>query len=130
MNKMQYQVREFHELVIKDNPPKYPIRPEHKVISLRSKLMREELTELEDALYIGSFEEVCKELADLLYVVLGTVCACGIDIEPIFDEVHRSNMTKLGGPIREDGKMLKPDTYEEANLVPIIKAQLIPEQVD
>lgn len=68
-------------------------------------------------------EKAIDALADLLYVVYGAAVTFGIDIEPFFAEVHRSNLTKIGGPVREDGKRLKPDTYEPPNLQPILKHQ-------
>lgn len=59
-------------------------------------------------------------LGDLLYVVFGAAVTFGIDMGPIFDEIHRSNMTKIGGPVRPDGKRLKPATYEPPNLKPLL----------
>jgi predicted HAD superfamily Cof-like phosphohydrolase len=66
---------------------------------------------------------MAKELADLLYVVYGTAVSLGIDMEPVFKEVHRSNMSKVGGYKREDGKWVKPPTYSPADILPIIKNQ-------
>lgn len=64
--------------------------------------------------------KVAKELADLLYVTYGTAASFGIDIDKVFKEVHRSNMSKLGEdgkPIyREDGKVLKGPNYSEAQI--------------
>jgi predicted HAD superfamily Cof-like phosphohydrolase len=77
----------------------------------RLKLIREETDELEDALEHEELEESLDGIADLLYVVLGTAVEMGVDIEPIFREVHRSNMTKIGGHKREDGKWIKPKEY-------------------
>ncbi len=65
------------------------------------------------------FEALAKELADLLYVVYGTADLLDIPLEAVFAEVHRSNMTKVvDGQVirREDGKILKPDTYREADV--------------
>lgn len=63
---------------------------------------------------------IAKELADLLYVLYGTAASLSIDIDKVFKEVHRSNMSKLGEdgkPIyREDGKVLKGPNYSEAQL--------------
>jgi len=69
---------------------------------------------------------VAKEVADLLYVVYGTAVSCGIDMEPVFREVHRSNLSKVGGYKREDGKWVKPPTYSPASLGPILAAQREP----
>jgi predicted HAD superfamily Cof-like phosphohydrolase len=47
-------------------------------------------------------------LCDLLYVTYGAAVDLGVDLQPFFAEVHRSNMAKVGGRKREDGKWLKP----------------------
>jgi predicted HAD superfamily Cof-like phosphohydrolase len=62
-------------------------------------------------------------LADLDYVVEGTRIAFGIDGKPIADEVHRSNMSKVGGHRRADGKWEKPDTYSPADVRGELKKQ-------
>jgi predicted HAD superfamily Cof-like phosphohydrolase len=66
------------------------------------------------------YEALAKELADILYVVYGTADLLEIPLEAVFAEVHRSNMSKIGpdGEVirREDGKILKPDTYREADV--------------
>ena len=72
-------------------------------------------------------EAVAKELADLLYVVYGTAVSCGLDMAPVFREVHRSNMSKVGGHKRADGKWVKPPSYSPAHLRPILAAQGMPE---
>lgn len=65
-------------------------------------------------------KNLAKELADLLYVVYGTAATFGIDIDRVFDEVHQSNMSKLGKdgkPVyREDGKVLKGPNYQPPRL--------------
>ena len=72
--------------------------------------------------------QVAKELCDLLYVTIGTIVTYGLQdkIEKCFEEVHRSNMSKLGKdgkPVyREDGKLLKGDNYSLANIKPILDA--------
>jgi len=64
--------------------------------------------------------KLAKEMADLLYVVYGTAVTYGIDLDAVFAEVHRSNMSKLtaDGKVlrREDGKVLKSDQYRPADL--------------
>lgn len=91
--------------------------------SLRVQLIQEEFDELREALDQRDPVAVAKELADLLYVVYGTAVSCGIDMEPVFREVHRSNMSKVGGHKRADGKWVKPPTYSPARLEPILVAQ-------
>lgn len=62
-------------------------------------------------------------LCDTLYVVLGTAVAFGVDIEECFDEVHRSNMAKASGPVREDGKRLKPAGWQPPRIAEILDRQ-------
>ena len=71
---------------------------------------------------------IAKELADLLYVVYGTAVSYGIDMDPVFREVHRSNMSKVGGYKRDDGKWVKPPTYSPAVIEPILAAQQHPRE--
>lgn len=56
--------------------------------------------------------EVVDGLCDLLYVTFGFGVEMGISLGPFFGEVHRSNMKKAGGPVRADGKVLKPEGWE------------------
>ena len=71
----------------------------------------------------GDLAAVAKEMADLLYVTYGTAVSYGIDMEPVFQEVHRSNLSKVGGYKRADGKWVKPPTYSPADIVSILEAQ-------
>lgn len=68
--------------------------------------------------------EVADALADLTCVVLGTAVAHGVPLSPCFDEIMRSNMTKLGADgkpkHRPDGKVLKGPNYQRPNLTPIL----------
>jgi len=66
-------------------------------------------------------------LADTLYVTHGAGCASGLDLDPLFTEVHSSNMTKVmdDGKVhkRSDGKILKPDTFREPDLESVVVKQ-------
>ena len=90
--------------------------------SLRYRLGKEELIEYLDACKNNDLVEVTDALADQLYILLGTMVAHGMQdiIEDVFDEVHRSNMSKLGvdgKPIyREDGKVLKGPNFTPPNI--------------
>jgi predicted HAD superfamily Cof-like phosphohydrolase len=90
--------------------------------NLRYKLGKEELDEYLEACNNGDIIEVADALADQLYILLGTMVSHGMGdvIEDIFDEVHRSNMSKLGldgKPLyREDGKVLKGPNYSPPNV--------------
>ena len=90
---------------------------------LRVRLMQEEFDELKQAMAIGNLAAVAKEMADLLYVTYGTAVSYGIDMEPVFQEVHRSNLSKVGGYKRADGKWVKPPTYSPADIESILETQ-------
>jgi predicted HAD superfamily Cof-like phosphohydrolase len=127
MNKQLELVKQFHKAfgIYTSNTIS---KPSMDVAILTTKLLREELDEVNDELISGSarLEDVAKEPADLQYILLGTVLFYGLQdkFETIFEEVHRSNMTKLdenGNPVRRnDGKVIKSKLYEEANIKEII----------
>lgn len=135
MNKVQQQVLEFHQAgghVINTQPTLI----DDRTIQLRKRLIREEFNELIEAMEIRKdFVLIADALADLLYVVYGTAVSYGINMDPVSDEVHRSNMTKFGKPgeyaetcdesgksIKDaGGKTLKPSCYEPPNLGPILE---------
>lgn len=128
--------------------PNCPTRAE---IRLCLRLINEELSELTEAMWClspsaqealrldirkmheatGTYQQVTDKLAevadglgDLLYVVLYAANIYGIDMEPIFQEIQRSNISKVGGTKDEYGKLIKPPTYSPANIGPIIRRQL------
>lgn len=84
---------------------------------LRHDLMQEENKEYFEAVQNDDLVEVADALGDQLYILCGTILKHGLQdkIGAIFEEIHRSNMSKLGEdgkPIyREDGKVLKGPTY-------------------
>lgn len=84
--------------------------------ALRLELLKEELLELEEALEAGDVVETADALADLAYVLVGAAITWGIDIASVFDEVHRSNMTKKPGNKRADGKILKDSDFSPPNV--------------
>ena len=100
-----------------------PSVPDERTQALRVRLIQEEFDELKEAFKKNDLPHIAKELADLLYVVYGTAISYGIDMEPVFQEVQRSNMSKVGGYKREDGKWVKPATYSPANIAPILALQ-------
>ena len=103
-----------------------PEMPEDGVVELRCSLIREELAELERAIADRDLVEIADALADLLYVTYGTAISFGIDIRPVFEEVHRSNMAKAGGPARADGKVLKPPGWQPPSVGPLLEAMRLP----
>jgi predicted HAD superfamily Cof-like phosphohydrolase len=86
------------------------------VKQLRISLMKEELKEVIDAMESEPIENIAKEFADLLFVLLGTVGTYGLfDIfEDVFDEVHQSNMSKTH--VEGKGKPQKLEGYQAANI--------------
>jgi predicted HAD superfamily Cof-like phosphohydrolase len=93
---------------------------------LRYKLMREENEEYLEAASQGDLVEVADALGDMLYILCGTIISHGMQhkIEEVFEEIHRSNMSKLdknGKPIyRKDGKVLKGPHYFKPELKDIL----------
>lgn len=136
----QQMVEDFHGFAGQEIAHK-PIRPAFSTLCLRAELIHEEWKELLEAMGVQQIEGVVKDwnesdydkynkvevadaLGDLLYVVLGTAVSCGIDIEPIFHEIHRSNMSKfIDGHRRADGKWMKGPSYSPADLKTILDEQ-------
>lgn len=118
------KVREFHkafEAKISEKPS-FLTEDEFR---LRMRLIDEELREYQDAYNNDDLVEMADALVDLVYVVLGTAVAHGFhNFDKMFDEVHRSNMSKLGADgkpiIREDGKVLKGPNFFRPQLKPFL----------
>ena len=98
--------------------------PNEKIIDLRKKLIEEEFKELKDAIKDNDIVEVADALTDILVVTYGAGVAFGIDLDKCFQEVHRSNMSKLsqeGKPIyNEFGKVMKGPNYSPPDLKKLI----------
>ena len=97
----------------------------NKVNNLRYELIKEELEELKVALENKDLLEVADALTDILYVTYGAGHAFGIDLDKCFEEVQKSNMSKLdekGVPIYNDnGKVMKGPNYFKPDLSKFIK---------
>ena len=97
-----------------------PQFPDEKTIQLRLNLIKEELSELEQAIKNKNLKEIADALTDILYVTYGAGYAYGINLDKCFKEVQRANMSKLGidgKPIyNEKGKVMKGPNYTEPNL--------------
>ncbi|AWX43468.1 hypothetical protein HME9304_00456 [Flagellimonas maritima] len=93
---------------------------------LRFNLMDEENKEYLEAANDGDLTEVADALGDMLYILCGTILEHGMQykIEEVFEEIQRSNMSKLGAdgmPIyREDGKVLKGPNYFKPDIQGIL----------
>ncbi len=95
--------------------------------NLRFELMKEEKEEYLEAVQNNDIVEIADALGDMLYILCGTILEHGLQhkIEAVFDEIQRSNMSKLGAdgkPIyREDGKVMKGPNYFKPNFEAILK---------
>jgi predicted HAD superfamily Cof-like phosphohydrolase len=104
---------------VKDKPK----LPDENIVDLRLNLINEEFVELLNATNEGDIVSIADALTDLLYVVYGAGHAFGLNLDKCFEEVHESNMSKFdnGIPIyRDDGKVLKSDTYRPPDLEKIL----------
>ena len=103
-----------------------PTWPDFNTRELRLELIAEELDELSDAVADRDMIQIADALTDLLYVIYGAGHSFGIDLDECFQEVHASNMSKLGEngrPIhREDGKVMKGPGYFEPGLEGVLGA--------
>ena len=94
--------------------------PSEKITSLRYDLINEELEEFKEAISKRDIKEVADALTDILYVTYGAGHAFGINLDKCFEEVQKSNMSKLdenGKPIfNEQGKVMKGPNYFKPNL--------------
>lgn len=115
MNKEQRMVKMFHDK-FGLHVGKEPGFQNVSILLTRVSLIAEEFGELFHAINRDDIVNAADALADLMYVIYGAALAFGIDLEPVFAEVHRSNMSKDGGKKNQIGKLVKPDTYSPADV--------------
>lgn len=119
------KVKEFHNAFRVEDTQNF--KKNRDIFKLRYELMKEENDEYVQACVMGDEVEIADALGDKLYILIGTIIAHGLEdkIEDIFNEIHASNMSKLGEdgkPIyREDGKILKGPNFFRPNLTKILK---------
>jgi len=113
-----FKVKKFMQK-FKQEVKSKPSFPDDNIIKLRINLIKEELLELEEALSEKNIEETADALTDILYVTYGAGHAFGINLDKCFNEVQKSNMSKLdkfGNPIYNDqGKVMKGPLYFKPN---------------
>ncbi len=125
MQKQLKAVEKFHNTFLIENGNEPRLLPQAES-ELRFRLMEEENLEYLDACVQGNVVEIADALGDQLYILCGTILKHGLQhkIEEVFDEIQRSNMSKLGEdgkPIfREDGKILKGPNYSKPDIKPIL----------
>ncbi|MES2681143.1 MAG: nucleoside triphosphate pyrophosphohydrolase family protein [Bacteroidota bacterium] len=118
-------VEEFHNVFKIGNADTVKLIEEKDYV-LRYNLIKEENEEYLEACKNGDIVEIADALGDQLYILFGTILKHGLEhkIEEVYDEIHRSNMSKLdeqGSPIyREDGKILKSSLYFRPDIKKIL----------
>jgi predicted HAD superfamily Cof-like phosphohydrolase len=111
------KVKEFHETFKLEYHETPTGQIDSRFYELRHRLMQEENDEYLEACRKNDLTQIADALGDKMYILFGSIIAHGLQykIEEVFDEIHRSNMSKLddnGQPIfREDGKILKSSNY-------------------
>lgn len=122
MHKAQSDVQKFHEAC--SMPIGSLEDPMMRRRKLRAKLIREESGETVKAIKERDLIEAIDGMIDTLFVIYGTAVEWGIDLEPFWDEVQRTNMAKAGGPMRKDGKQLKPEGWQPPDIKRVLYEQI------
>lgn len=122
MTDWQEDVRKFHEK-FDCKIGKEPGFADQKTMGLRMALIREEIDELECALNSNDFSDFIDAITDTIYVLLGTSISVGVDLKPIWDEVQRTNIAKIPGNSRKDGKVLKPANWSPPDIKGLLSKQ-------
>lgn len=91
--------------------------------ALRAELINEEAAETVRALESGDLVGIADGCIDLIYVAIGCMLAHGIDPQCVWDAVHKANMAKASGPVRPDGKRLKPPGWTPPDVASALDAQ-------
>ena len=123
MKEAMEQVREFHRVFGHPVNDTINLGDRGRTKDLRVRLIEEEVAEYIEAEENDDIVGIADAFADIIYVICGAALTYGIPLEEVFDEVHRSNMTKFteGWSIREDGKVLKGEGYEPPRIREIIE---------
>ena len=121
MSPEQRMVQEFHHKYELPNAST-PTLPSPKDLMRRARLIVSESAEFLEAADQADFVEMIDALADILVVTYGTAVELGVDLEPVFAEVHRSNMSKNGGK-DAGGKVLKGPAFQPPDILGELKKQ-------
>ena len=127
VEQIQEKVKEFM-VAFGQEVQEYPNLPPEEVVDLRLDLINEEVGELCEAVERDDMTEIADALTDILYFTYGMGAALGIDLDKCFEEVQRSNMSKLGEDgkpmYREDGKLMKGPNYSPPDLTSVLNESL------
>jgi len=121
MSPEQCMVREFHRKYgapIRERPAQIDVKDRLR----RARLICSEAAEFLEACDKGDFVEMVDALADILVVTYGAAIEMGVDLEPVFAEVHRSNMSKDGGK-DAGGKILKGPGFRPPDVLGALARQ-------
>lgn len=131
------RLREFHR-ALGLAVPERPTVPGLPLLTLRRTLIHEEGAEVQEefsalearlgageAVHTGDLAPLAHELVDLLYVTYGALDALGVNADAVFAEVHRANLAKVSGPRRADGKLLKPQGWQPADVRGVLEEQSV-----
>lgn len=120
-------VAHFHDafgLPVKQSPG---VEIDDDLARLRIDLLEEEVREFVTASQKEDLVAIADALADIVYVIYGTALTYGIDLDSVLREVHRSNMSKLGGDgkplLRGDGKVIKSEGYFPPDISTVLSMQ-------
>lgn len=125
MNKWE---RDIHDLMTafgqtsRETPDSPPVSQYE--MELRKALVREEAQELIDAIDDGHLPSIAKEICDVLVVTIGVARSYGLELGPLWNAVHKSNMAKVGGPVDpKTGKHLKPKGWKKPDMEKLVRKQ-------
>lgn len=141
-------ILEFHKAMcpeqINEKPTFNCTKKEIEILMLRASLIEEETDEMLEAIYnlrslakgelehldkkgVITVESLLTDIADgavdSIVVIIGTLISLGISFDEIWREVHKTNMAKINGPVREDGKRLKPEGWVPPDIKGILSRQ-------
>ena len=116
----QWLVAQFHAFASHQPDPATPALDGFPG-ELRCTLIEEEAREFREAVEASDAAEMVDALCDLLYVVYGAACQLGVDLDPFFREVHRTNMEKQNGYRRADGKWMKPAGWQPPRIAELLR---------
>lgn len=121
------KVKQFHDTFLIGSSDEIQGELAAHEYELRHRLFEEENNEYLDACRNNDIVEIADALGDMLYILFGTALKHGLQhkLEAVFDEIHRSNMSKLdenGAPVvRADGKILKSTLYTPPNIKAVLE---------
>jgi len=133
---MQKGKNYFHDVVLWHLAAGHPVRDKPVVLdpskedlasyALGMDLVKEEFKELCVADSTTDLREMTDACGDLIWVVCGLMARLGVNLDAAWEEIRRTNWEKLGGPVREDGKLLKPEGWKPPSMEKAIAG--IPEE--